>query len=48
MFTDIPLALVAGILMPVNAPSEDAAAPQVFVELIVKACPSADQVRASQ
>ena len=43
MFTDIPLALIAGIFMPVNAPSEDAAAPQVFVELIVKACPSADQ-----
>ena len=43
MFTDIPLALIAGILLPVNAPIEEAAAPQVFVELIVKACPSADQ-----
>ncbi|WP_457836101.1 hypothetical protein, partial [Staphylococcus aureus] len=41
--TDIPLALIAGILMPVNAPVGDAAPPQVFVELIVKACPSANQ-----
>jgi hypothetical protein len=42
MFTDIPLALIASILLPVNAPSGDAAPPQVFVELIVKACPSVD------
>jgi hypothetical protein len=44
MFTDIPLAFVAGILLPVTAPSQQAAPPQVFVELIVKACPSANQV----
>jgi hypothetical protein len=43
LFTDIPLALMAAILMPVNAPIGDAAAPQVYVELIVKACPSANQ-----
>ena len=43
MFSDIPLALIAGILMPVNAPIGDAAAPQVYVELIVKACPAANQ-----
>jgi hypothetical protein len=32
-----------GILLPVNAPIEQAAPPQVFIELIVKACPAADQ-----
>jgi hypothetical protein len=43
MFVDIPLTFVAGVLLPVTAPSEHAAPPQVFVELIVKACPSANQ-----
>jgi hypothetical protein len=43
MFTEFPLAVIAGILMPVNAPIGDAAPPQVFIELIVKACPAADQ-----
>lgn len=41
MLTDVPLALIAGILMPVNLPVEQAAPPGVFVQLIVKACPSA-------
>jgi hypothetical protein len=43
MFSEFPLAVIAGILMPVNAPIEQAAPPQVFIELIVKACPAADQ-----
>jgi hypothetical protein len=43
MFTEFPLAVIAGILMPVNAPIEHATPPQVFIELIVKACPAADQ-----
>jgi hypothetical protein len=43
MFPEFPLAVIAGILMPVNAPIERAAPPQVFIELIVKACPAADQ-----
>jgi hypothetical protein len=47
MFTDIPLAFVAGILLPVNAPIEQPARPQVFVALIVKACPAADHNKPS-
>jgi hypothetical protein len=43
MLTDIPMAIMAGLFVPVDAtaqpPSET---PQVYVELIVKACP-ADQ-----
>jgi hypothetical protein len=43
MFTGIPLALAAGMVLPVAAPVEQAAPPQVFIELIIKACPAADQ-----
>jgi hypothetical protein len=43
MFPEFPLAVIAGILMPVNAPIDRAAPPQVFIELIVKACPATDQ-----
>jgi hypothetical protein len=41
MLTEFPLALLAGLLMPVDAPAQPASEPpQVYIELIVKACPS--------
>jgi hypothetical protein len=41
MFTDSSMIVMAGLLLtPVNLPA-DPAPPQVFVQLIVKACPSA-------
>jgi hypothetical protein len=41
MFTDISMAVMAGLLTPVNVPADEGPARQVFVQLIVKACPSA-------
>ena len=41
MLTDIALAAMAALIMPVDAPAQSSTeSPQVYVELIVKACPS--------
>ena len=43
MLADISMAVMAGLLIPVDAPAQPPSeTPQVYVELIVKACP-ADQ-----
>src|SRR5690349_15801968 len=43
MLADISMAVMAGVLIPVDAPAQPPSeTPQVYVELIVKACP-ADQ-----
>jgi hypothetical protein len=43
MLADISMAVMAGLLIPVDAPAQPPSEmPQVYVELIVKACP-ADQ-----
>jgi hypothetical protein len=41
MFADISIAFVAGLFTLVNFPA-DATSPPVFVQIIVKACPSAE------
>jgi hypothetical protein len=41
MLTDISMAVMASLFMPVDAPAQPSTeTPQVYVELIVKACPS--------
>jgi hypothetical protein len=40
MLAQIPFAVIAGLLIPASATKSDT--PQVYVELIVKACPSTD------
>jgi hypothetical protein len=41
MLTDLSMVVMAGLFMPVDAPSQPSTeTPQVYVELIVKACPS--------
>ena len=43
MLADISMAVMAGLLIPVDAPDQPPSeTPQVYVEVIVKACP-ADQ-----
>ena len=43
MLADISMAVMAGLLIPVDAPDQPPSeTPQVYVQLIVKACP-ADQ-----
>lgn len=41
MFTDLSTAVIVGLLTPANVAPEQTVPPQVFVQLIVKACPSA-------
>jgi hypothetical protein len=41
MLTDISMVVMAGLFMPVDAPAQPSTeTPQIYVELIIKACPS--------